>query len=185
MKQKVIGRLAKRILVGLVATTLSGCVGTGLTAASVGSLHMELEKERYQKALSAEAEAYMVDHANSPCTNDEDRIIPEIVEYMEQQGRRKGVQKALDRLQEIYEDTNNNDDVRASALYHMAVIYMRKQPPNHYLGIEALKKINAEFPGKYSCIFEDTPWREQMIKKLGIPRELIPEEMPTNTPADS
>lgn len=170
-------RLREGLLRGLlglaVAVVLSACVSGAITTANVGVLHYELEKERFKERLGDEAQEYLKDHANSPCTHDEDAIMPELVDFIREKGK-KGPDIAIKRLESIADDSTYPDDVRASALYHMAVIQFRRPEPNHYLAIEYLKRINREYPGKYQCIFEDTPWRRHMEQKLGIPKDMIP-----------
>lgn len=162
----------------LFSSLLSGChmLGLGTTTIGVGALHEELERERFRAKLDNEAQEYLRDHANSPCTNDEDKVMPYLLDYIEAKGRRNGVDKAIKHLNAIYEETANSDDVRAAALYHIAVLYLRRPDNNPYLGVDYLKRIHDEFPGKYDCIFADTPWRQEMIKKLGIPADAIPQQ---------
>ncbi|ARU54581.1 MAG: hypothetical protein MI864_16065 [Pseudomonadales bacterium] len=173
MRKSLIGN-SVLVLALMVALSSCGIIGVASTATGVGVLHTELEKERFSDRLDDAAQAYLKDHANSPCTNDEDKVMPELLVYIKEQGKRHGVDRAIKRLNAIYEDETYSEDVRASALYHIAVIHFRKEYSNPRLGVHYLVKIHDEFPGEYQCIFEDTPWRREMIKKLHIPEDTLP-----------
>ncbi len=161
------------LLVVILMFNLSGCIGSFSTAAGVTAVVEKKKKEHQNEVVDFTSSQYLNDHANSPCTNNEDKIMPTLVEYVKDHYLR-GVDKAIKRLNTIYMDTSKSDEVRASALYNIAVQNFRREDNNPYLGVNYLKKINDEFPGQYDCIFTDTPWRQHMIEKLHIPQDAIP-----------
>lgn len=149
----------------LLLISLGGCM-PGTIATTVGTGVVIEEKKRYEHMHKVEAAVadYVRDHAESPCQNGEDRVMDSAVEIIEKH-RLTGFNEVMDRLNDIYQSTEQPEQVRAAALYNMAVLHSRKGGMNKVYARESFKQLYVEFPDHYRCIFAETEWRDTMIQK--------------------
>lgn len=165
----------KSLIVGLLLPwALTACMpGTIETAVGTGIVLEQERKYEYQHNVERAVDLYIADHADSPCTNGEDRVLDSAVEIIKKY-RLSGFKEVVERLETIYRDPQQTDSVRAAALYNMAVLHSRNEPPNKARAREYFKRLYIEFPDHYRCIFEESEWRDLMIEKqLLLPGETV------------
>jgi hypothetical protein len=167
-------RIQKLLFPLLVAGTVSACMpGTVETAVGTGFIYDQKQNYAHQHEVERAVDRYVADHANSPCTRGEDRVVESGVEVLKRY-RLSGFDEVIERLDTIYNDPGQPNNVRAAALYNMAVLYSRKLEPNKARAREYFKRLYVEFPNQYRCIFEDSEWRDSMIKQqLLMPGETV------------
>lgn len=153
---------------------LSGCMpGTIETAVGTGFVYEQKQDHKHRHEVERAVDEYLADHANSPCTHGEDQVMESAVEILKEY-RLSGFNEVIGRLETIYHDENQPDNVRAGALYNMAVLQSRRKQPNKTLAREYFKKLYVEFPDDYRCIFEESDWRDAMIQQqLLLPGETV------------
>lgn len=168
-------RTGTRMVAGaLLPLVLSACMpGTIETAVGTGIVLEQERKYEYQHNVERAVDLYIADHADSPCTNGEDRVLDSAVDIIKEY-RLSGFKEVMERLETIYRDPTQADSVRAAALYNMAVLHSRNDPPNKARAREYFKRLYVEFPDHYRCIFDESEWRDSMIKKqLLLPGETV------------
>ncbi|PIE40372.1 MAG: hypothetical protein CSA51_01110 [Gammaproteobacteria bacterium] len=109
---------------------LGGCVPG--TFESIGTTLFIYEKDldsSYKHDVEFLVDSYVNELADSPCPMGEVRPIDPIVQQLKDH-RYTGLTRVLSRLNEIANDTDNTDAVRASALYYQSVIYAMAHKPN-------------------------------------------------------
>lgn len=158
------------------AFLLGACVplpGTVATAVGTGTVIEQKSKYEHQHEVERAVDAYIADHADSPCTNGEDEVVGAAVEILKRH-RLTGYDEVMDRLNDIYADESQADNVRAAALYNMAVLNSRKLEPNRAQAREYFKRLYMEYPDEYRCIFAESEWRDSMIEQqLLMPGETV------------
>jgi hypothetical protein len=163
-------------LVLLSLAFVSGCAplpGTLTAAAGTGVVYSHEQRMKYEKEVQRSVNRYIADHADSPCTHGEDRVMESAVKVLKNHSL-TGYSEVMGRLETIYEDTSHKAGIRAAALYNMAVLQSRKLEPNQPRAREYFKRLYVEFPDHYRCIFADTEWRNSMIEKqLLYPGETV------------
>ncbi|WP_246166773.1 hypothetical protein [Marinobacter salinexigens] len=154
--------------------SLTACMpGTIETAVGTGIILEQESKYDHQHKVERAVDLYIADHADSPCTSGEDRVLDSAVEIIKDY-RLSGFDEVMERLEAIYRDETQADSVRAAALYNMAVLHSRNEPPNKARAREYFKRLYIEFPDHYRCIFEESEWRDSMIRKqLLLPGETV------------
>jgi hypothetical protein len=175
MKHATLQRRIQHLLFPLlVAGTLSACMpGTVETAVGTGFVYSEKQNYAHQHEVERAVDRYIADHANSPCAHGEDRVMESGVEILKRY-RLSGFDEVIDRLNTIYKDPDQPRNVRAAALYNMAVLNSRKLEPNKPRAREYFKRLYVEFPNQYRCIFEESEWRDSMIRQqLLLPGETV------------
>jgi hypothetical protein len=147
--------------------------GTIETVVGTGIVYDQKRSYEYQHDVERAVDRYIEDHANSPCSNGEDRVIDSGVEVIKRY-RLSGFNEVIERLDTIYNDKEQPENVRAAALYNMAVLNSRKLEPNKPKAREYFKRLYIEFPDHYRCVFEDSQWRDAMIEQqLLMPGETV------------
>lgn len=158
----------------LASLLLTGCMtGTIPTVVGTGVVYEQKQKYEHQHEVERAVDRYIADHADSPCTQGEDRVLEPAVEILKNY-RATGYGEVMDRLGAIYQDESQEEGVRAAALYNMAVLNSRKREPNKALAREYFKRLYVEFPNQYRCIFDESEWRDNMIEEqLLTPGETV------------
>ncbi|RMJ06358.1 hypothetical protein DOQ08_01045 [Marinobacter litoralis] len=153
---------------------LAGCMpGTIATTVGTGYVYEQKQDQKYKHDVERAVDQYQQDHADSPCQHGEDRIMEPAIKIIKEH-RLTGVHEVLERLDTIYKDSTQPDNVRAGALYNMAVLESRRKSPNKAKARDHFKQLYAQFPSEYRCIFEESEWRNQMIQKqLLLPGETV------------
>ncbi|WP_372965361.1 hypothetical protein [Marinobacter sp.] len=156
------------------AVALSGCLpGTIATTVGTGYVYEQKQDHKYKHDVERAVDQYLIDHANSPCKNGEERVMESAIEIIKEH-RLTGVDDVIDRLTSIYNDDSQPDNIRAGALYNIAVLESRRQSPNKARARDNFKQLYVEFPNEYRCIFEESEWRNQMIEQqLLLPGETV------------
>lgn len=165
----------KLAAVGAVCTLmLAGCMpGTIATTVGTGYVYEQKQDQKYKHDVERAVDQYQQDHANSPCQHGEDRIMEPAIKIIKEH-RLTGVNEVIERLDTIYNDHSLPDNVRAGALYNMAVLESRRKHPNKGKARDYFKQLYAEFPNEYRCIFVESDWRDRMIEKqLLLPGETV------------
>lgn len=163
------------LLVSVISAFMAGCMpGTIETAVGTGFVYEQKQNYAHQHDVEKAVDAYIKDHADSPCENGEDRVIDSAVEIIKKY-RLTGFDEVLGRLETIYKDQSQPDAVRAAALYNMAILHSRRdEGADRVIAREYFKRLYVEFPNHYRCIFEDSAWRDRMIEKqLLLPGETV------------
>lgn len=154
----------------------SGCAplpGTLTVAAGTGTVYSHEQRMKYEKEVQRSVNRYIEDHADSPCTHGEDKVMESAVKVLKNHSL-TGYSEVMRRLESIYDDRSHQQGIRAAALYNMAVLQSRKLEPNKPRAREYFKRLYVEFPDHYRCIFADTEWRNAMIEKqLLYPGETV------------
>ncbi|WP_262492519.1 hypothetical protein [Marinobacter sp. AL4B] len=153
---------------------LAGCMpGTIATTVGTGYVYEQKQDQEYKHGVERAVDQYQRDHANSPCQHGEDRIMEPAIRIIKDH-RLTGVNEVIERLDTIYQDQALPDNVRAGALYNIAVLESRRKPPSRAKARDHFKQLYTEFPNEYRCIFEESQWRDEMIKKqLLLPGETV------------
>ncbi|MAZ06231.1 hypothetical protein [Marinobacter sp. SS8-8] len=153
---------------------LAGCMpGTIETVAGTAFIWEQKQDYKHKNEVDRAVDKYVRDHAESPCKYDEDRVMTSAVEILKKY-RLTGLEEVYKRLEGIYEDESQPDNVRAGALYNMAVLQSRRHAPKKILARELFKQLYIEFPNEYRCIFKATEWRDSMIEQqLLLPGETV------------
>ncbi|HTN34957.1 MAG TPA: hypothetical protein VL091_13195 [Marinobacter sp.] len=158
----------------LISGAIYGCMpGTIETVVGTGYVYDQKRSHEYKNDVDRAVGKYIADHANSPCTNGEDRVIESGVDVIKN-FRLSGFDEVIERLNAIYSDSEQPDNVRAAALYNMAILNSRKLEPNKARAREYFKQLYVEFPDQYRCVFEASEWRDSMIEQqLLMPGETV------------
>ncbi|WP_305895285.1 hypothetical protein [Marinobacter sp. MDS2] len=153
---------------------LTGCMpGTIATTVGTGYVYEQKQDQKYKHDVERAVDQYQQDHANSPCQHGEDRVMEPAIKIIKEH-RLTGMNEVIERLGTIYQDQTLADNVRAGALYNIAVLESRRKPANKAKARDHYKQLYAEFPNEYRCIFEESQWRDEMIKKqLLLPGESV------------
>ena len=163
----VAGSLA---LAGMVAGCMPGTIATGV---GTGFVYEQKQDHKHRHEVERAVDQYVQDHASSPCRHGEDRVMESATEILREY-RLTGVNEVLSRLERIYKDDSQPDQVRAGALYNMAVLESRRKEPNKVWAREYFKRLYVEFPNEYRCIFAESDWRDSMIEQqLLLPGETV------------
>ncbi len=164
----------KAALAAACTFMLAGCMpGTIATTVGTGYVYEQKQDQKYKHDVERAVDQYQQDHANSPCQHGEDRIMEPAIKIIKEH-RLTGIKEVIERLDTIYKDQTLSDQVRAGALYNMAVLESRRKSPNKAKARDHFKQLYAQFPGEYRCIFEESEWRDQMIEKqLLLPGETV------------
>lgn len=163
----VAGSLA---LAGMVAGCMPGTIATGV---GTGFVYEQKQDHKHRHEVDRAVDQYVQDHASSPCQHGEDRVMESATEILREY-RLTGVKEVLSRLERIYKDDSQPDQVRAGALYNMAVLESRRKEPNKVRAREYFKRLYVEFPNEYRCIFAESDWRDSMIEQqLLLPGETV------------
>lgn len=154
----------------------SGCAplpGTLTVAAGTGTVYSHEQRMNYENEVDGAVSRYIADHADSPCTHGEDKVMESAVKVLKSHSL-TGYSEVIGRLESIYKDDAQKESVRAAALYNMAVLNSRRLEPDKPRAREYFKRLYVEYPDHYRCIFEDTQWRDMMIEKqLLYPGETV------------
>lgn len=173
-----LNRMRLLCAVALCGFALAGCNPVATLGTAAGTTYATEMKQRqiYQQKVRKLVEEYAREHQDSPCQNGEDRVIQAGVEVLEND-RYYGFEEVTERLETIYRDESNSSEVRAGALYYTAVLYTRSPyNSNKVLATNYFLKLYTEFPNQYRCIFEESEWRDKMIRKhLLLPGETMAE----------
>ncbi len=158
----------------VLSLAMTGCMpGTVATTVGTGYVYEQKQDHKYKHDVERAVDNYLEDHANSPCTQGEDRVMASAIEIIKEH-RLTGVNEVINRLDTIYRDQTQPDNVRAGALYNMAVLESRRKMPNKARARDHFKQLYVEFPNEYRCIFEESEWRDAMIEKqLLLPGETV------------
>ncbi len=144
-------RIAQGILL-LLSLALSGCffsAAVGVT--DVAIIERTKQKHEFIHAMEDGYAKYQKDWENSECPRKEYAVSPKIVEYAKSRPP-YGLDAAIDMLMDIYNDESQTTDVRAHALYHVAVAYMRRRESNYEIAEDYLKTLRDDFPGTHDCV---------------------------------
>ncbi|MFV8572539.1 hypothetical protein ACNQ6O_15150 [Marinobacter sp. SBS5] len=154
--------------------TFGGCMpGTIATTVGTGYVYEQKQDQKYKHNVERAVDQYQQDHAGSPCQHGEDRIMEPAIKIIKEH-RLTGVNEVIERLDTIYKNESLSENVRAGALYNIAVLESRRKYPNKAKARDRFKQLYAEFPNEYRCIFEKSEWRDEMIKKqLLLPGETV------------
>jgi len=162
---------------GLIACLVfAGCAplpGTITTIVGTGTVYTQGQKHKYQREVGKAVDRYIADHAESPCAHGEDKVLESAVDVLKRHNL-SGYEEVMARLEVIYQDSAQEQGVRAAALYNMAILNSRKLEPNKPRAREYLKRLYIEFPNHYRCIFDESAWRDSMIEQqLLYPGETV------------
>ncbi len=155
-----------RILILVIGTLLLQACLPGTTFTVAGTALLVDQKARLAQAseIDLAIQHYLEDYAASPCATTGDQHIQAGLDLL-QENPRTGFKRVVGRLQDIYEDQRNSDAVRSGALYYLAALYLYRPEPNQAIALRYLTKLHQEFPGHYACLFEESEWRDEMIRK--------------------
>lgn len=158
----------------VLSLALAGCMpGTVATTVGTGYVYEQKQDHKYKHDVDRAVDSYLNDHAKSPCRHGEDQVMESAVDIIKEH-RLTGVNEVINRLDSIYQDKSQPDNVRAGALYNMAVLESRRRAPNKARARDHFKQLYVEFPNEYRCIFEESDWRDAMIEKqLLLPGETV------------
>lgn len=168
------GQIKNLLFPIMISGVVCGCVpGTIETVAGTGFIYDQKKSREYQHDVERIADRYIADHAKSPCSHGEDKVIESGVDAIKRY-RLSGFDDVIERLDTIYSNPEQPEDIRAGALYYMAVLNSRKIEPNKARAREYFKQLYVEFPDQYQCVFEESEWRDSMIEQqLLMPGETV------------
>ncbi|TDT41746.1 hypothetical protein DES49_1848 [Halospina denitrificans] len=162
MKRNSGGTKLKRALVGtltavVAASVLQGCAGAsiaGPTYAAAGTAAAVLHKKRqeFRTNLNRDYNVYKGIFAASECDPEEYQVSPKIMEYLEESAPQEdGYAEAQEILVGIYQDETLATNVRAHALYLMALTEAEKENGSREKARAYLRRVKKEFPGTHDC----------------------------------
>lgn len=136
---------------------LSGCAGglvTGTTygAAGTAATALHLQRQQFREDLQEDYSQYQALFQDSRCAPHQYEISPEILEYLRESGPTEDpYAEAQDLLLEIYRDPTLRRDIRAHALYLVALSEAKKVGGSRDHARQYLERVKAEFPGTHDC----------------------------------
>lgn len=140
-----------------IAATLTGCAGgvaTSTTYAAAGGAVAAVREsqEDFQQELADDYAEYRELFRASRCDPDQYKISKGILEFIwNSPPTEDGFSDAQDILQRIYEDESQPRDVRAHALYTIALIEGEKEESDPEKARRYLRQVKDEFPGTHDC----------------------------------
>lgn len=153
LNRALVGTLAAIV----AASVLQGCAGAsiaGPTYAAAGTAAAVLHKKReqFRKNLHRDYNVYEDIFAASECKPEEYQISPKIMEYLEESAPQEdGFAEAQDILLGIYQDETLTTNVRAHALYLVALTEAEKEDGSREKARAYLRRVKKEFPGTHDC----------------------------------
>lgn len=156
--------LPRALILAAAMLMLQACVGTSFTVAGTALLVDQKARLAQASEIDLAIQHYLEDYAASPCATTGDQHIQTGLDLL-QENPRTGFKRVVGRLQNIYEDERNSDAVRSGALYYLAALYLYRPEPNQAIALRYLTKLHQEFPGHYTCLFQESEWRDEMIRK--------------------
>lgn len=149
------------ILVTVVAAALlQGCAGAPLFgsvygAAGTAAAVLHKKRQEFRANLNRDYNVYKDILAAAECKPKEYEISPEIMEYLENSAPQEdGFAEAQDLLIGIYQDETLTTNVRAHALYLMALTEAEKEGGSTEKARAYLRRVKKEFPGTHDCAVE-------------------------------
>ncbi|MAL97564.1 MAG: hypothetical protein CL583_03845 [Alteromonadaceae bacterium] len=153
----ILASLTGVILVAGTVVSLAGCAAgaiTGTTYAAGGAAATAAHRERqaFKKKLGKDYQEYQDLFAAASCDPDEYQIGPTIMESLEDSPPIKdGFEETQETLEKIYNNPEVERDVRAHALYLIALTEAEKEDGSRQKARKLLRQVKQEFPGTHDC----------------------------------
>lgn len=163
------GAMVGLVLAGGAAVSLSGCgagVVTGTTYAAGGAAATAAHRERqaFKKRLGRDYQEYQELFETAQCDPEEYRIGPAIMESLEDSPPiTDGFAETQETLRKIYNNRQLDPDVRAHALYLVALTEAEKEDGTRERARQLLRQVKEEFPGTHDCAVDVLLERGQQI----------------------
>lgn len=148
------------VILGFAALILQGCAGgvvTGsvYTVSGVAAAKLHKKRQAFRENLGKDYANYQALFSSSGCNPEQYQISPKIIEYLEDSAPTDdGYAEAQDILLGIYQDQTLSRNVRAHALYLVALTEAQKEDGSRAQARDYLRLIKSEFPGTHDCAVE-------------------------------
>lgn len=150
-----ISLIAKLAVMASLSVSISACFyGAAAVVTGEAIRDRARDKEAYVESVDQRYLRYLDEMKTTDCRPEEWEISDKLYDYVRSRPP-YGVDAAIKKLTEVYEDKTQSDTVRSEAAYHIAVVYARRREPNRVIADRYLNILKDEFPGTHDCVADN------------------------------